>query len=328
MKKTTPVLVVVVSALSMTAAFLANTFDIGAQGAAGQMPRDRKPAPSVGAAQDGEEARLQRALTADPSNVEALRALGALYNRTGRFELAVQSFERVATLRPADPEAHHVVGTYYFEKTRDQTLTPETKQAYIERGLAAEDEALAINPEYMEALVYKNLLLRVQAVSEPDPVRKQALVSQADALRNKALQLQLQKNRSTGAVPAGVVINIGSAPPPPPPPPPPGGVAEDIHWVYADTGYTAAGSRPVKIKDVRPIYAPMVIASGIKGDVVLEATVDPRGKVATVRVVQTLPMLTQATIDAVRQWEFDPASIGSEPAVITITASFTPPKGH
>jgi TonB family protein len=326
MKKTTPVLVVVVSALSMAGAFLANTFDVGAQSAAGQMPRDRKPAPSVGAAQDSEEARLQRALTADPSNVEALRALGALYNRTGRFELAVQSFERVATLRPADPEAHHVVGTYYFEKTRDQTLTPETKQAYIERGLAAEDEALAINPEYMEALVYKNLLLRVQAVSEPDPVRKQALVSQADALRNKALQLQ--KNRSTGAVPAGAVINIGSAPPPPPPPPPPGGVAGDIQWVYADTEYTAAGSRPVKIKDVRPIYAPMVIASGIKGDVVLEATVDTRGKVATVRVVQTLPMLTQATVDAVRQWEFDPASIGSEPAVITITASFKPPKGH
>ena len=326
MKKTTPVLVVVVSALSMTAAFLANTFDVGAQGAAVQMPRDRKPAPSVGAAQDSEEARLQRALTADPSNVEALRALGALYNRTGRFELAVQSFERVASLRPADPEAHHVVGTYYFEKTRDQTLTPETKQAYIERGLAAEDEALAINPEYLEALVYKNLLLRVQAVGEPDPVRKQALVSQADALRNKALQLQ--KNRSTGAVPAGAVINIGSAPPPPPPPPPPGGVTGDIQWVYADTEYTAAGSRPVKIKDVRPIYAPMVIASGIKGDVVLEATVDTRGRVATVRVVQTLPMLTQATIDAVRQWEFDPASIGSEPAVITITASFKPPKGH
>ena len=212
-----------------------------------------------------------------------------------------------------------MLGTYYFEKTRDRTLTPETKQAYVERGIAAEDDALAINPDYMEALVYKNLLLRVQALSEPDPVRRQQLVSQADALRNKALALQ--KNTSTGAVPAGTVINVGSVPPPPPPP---GGVAKGMQWVYADTDYTAAGSRPVKIKDVRPIYAPMVMASGVRGDVVLEATVDPRGKVSTVRVVQTLPMLTQATIDAVRQWEFDPATLGGEPVVVTVTASFTP----
>ena len=41
---------------------------------------------------------------------------------------------------------------------------------------------------------------------------------------------------------------------------------------------------------------------------------------STVRVVRTLPMLTQATIDAVRQWEFDPATVGSEPVVVTVTA--------
>jgi TonB family protein len=322
MKKTTPVVVACVTILVVTGA-LFYTFDVGAQGTAAQMPRDRKPAPPAPAVQDGEEARLQRALTADPSNVEALRALAALYNRTGRFELAIQSLERVAALRPADPEAHHVVGTFYFEKTRDQTLTPETKQAYTERGIAAEDEALAINPDYMEALVYKNLLLRVQAGSEPDPVRKQALVSQADALRNKALQLQ--KNNFMAPVPAGTVVNVGSVPPPPPPPPPPGAPpASEMKWVYADTDYTASGNRPVKTKDVRPIYAPMVMASGVKGDVVLEATVDRRGKVATVRVVQTLPMLTQATIDAVRQWEFDPATVGAEPVVVTVTASFVP----
>jgi TonB family protein len=314
--------VVVLAVLGVAGGALLYTLDVGAQGAAQQMPRDRKPAASPATAPDDEEARLQQALKADPSNVEALRKLGAFYNRTGRFEQVIQSLDRVAALRPADAEPHHVVGTFYFEKTRDRTLTPETKQAYIERGIAAEDDALGINPDYVEALVYKNLLLRVQANSEPDPVRKQALVSQADALRNKALELQ--KSRSTAAIPDGTVINVGSVPPPPPPPPPPGGVAADFKWVYADTDYTAPGRRLLKTKDVRPVYAPMVMASGIKGDVVLEATVDSRGKVATVRVVQTLPMLTQATIDAVRQWEFDPATVGGEPVVVTVTASFTP----
>ena len=325
MKKTTPAVVVVVSVLSVAGASLVRTFDAGAQSAAPQTPRDRKPSASPTAAQNEEEARLQQALAADPANVEALRSLAAYYNRTGQFQLAIQSLERVAALRPADADAYHVLGTYYFEKTRDQTLSQETRQAYIERGIAAEDEALAINPNYVEALVYKNLLLRVQAVSDPDPVRKQALVSQADALRNKALQLQ--KSNFMASVPAGTVVNVGSVPPPPPPPPPPApgaSPASEMKWVYADTDYTASGNRPVKIKDVRPIYAPMVMASGVKGDVVLEATVDTRGKVSTVRVVETLPMLTQATIDAVRQWEFDPATVGGEPVVVTVTASFTP----
>jgi TonB family protein len=322
MKKTAPALVVAMS-LCITGALLLHTFDVRAQGAAQQMPRDRKNAPSVPAAQDDEEARLQRALTADPSNVEALRALAAFYNRTGRFELAIQSLERVAALRPADPEAHHVVGTYYFEKTRDQTLTPETRQAYIERGIAAEDDALAINPDYIEALVYKNILLRVQAKSEPDPVRQQALVSQADALRNKALQLQ--KSRSMAAVPAGTVVNLGAAPPPPPPPPAPGAPpASEMKWVYGSVDYTAAsGRRPVQTREVRPIYPPMAISGGIEGTVVLEATVDRRGRVAEVKVVESLPLLTQSTIDAVRQWEFDPGSLAVDSStVISISATF------
>ena len=324
MKKTTPAVVVIASVLSVAGASLVRTFDAGAQSAAGPMPRDRQPPQPAPAVQNDEEARLQRALAADPANLEALRSLAAYYNRTGQLQLAIRSLERIAALRPADAEAHHVVGTYYFEKTRDQALTPDTKQAYIERGIAAEDEALAINPNYVEALVYKNLLLRVQALTEPDPVLKQELVSQADGLRNKALQLQ---RNFTASVPAGTVVNVGSVPPPPPPPPPAGAPpASEMKWVYADTDYTASGNRPVKIKDVRPIYAPMVMASGVKGDVVLEATVDPRGKVATVRVVQTLPMLTQATIDAIRQWEFDPASVGGAPVVVTVTASFTPPQ--
>ena len=88
-------------------------------------------------------------------------------------------------------------------------------------------------------------------------------------------------------------------PPPPPPPPPPGGT-EDRSVGLRRYGLHRGGRPLVRTRDVRPIYAPMVIASGVKGDVVVEASVDARGKVAQVRVVQTQPMLTQATIDAVR----------------------------
>ena len=266
---------------------------LGAAGRSGtqtQMPRDQPPR------RVAEAARLQG------------------------FEQEVALFEKAAASDPNNASAQHVVGTFYFEKTRDATLSEDDTRTCIERGLAAEDRALAADPDFVPALVYKNLLLRVQSTLEPNPATREALIRDADALRTRALQLQ--RDARSMAVPEGTIVTPG--PPPPPPSPPPGGVAEDFKWVYAETDYTAPGRVPVKIKDVRPIYAPMVMASGIKGDVVVEATVNPRGKVSMLRVVRTLPMLTQATIDAVRQWEFDPATVGGEPVVLTVTASFTP----
>jgi TonB family protein len=238
------------------------------------------------------------------------------------FERKVAALERTTAEQPANASAQHLVGSVYFEKTRDQSLTADERRGYITRGLAAEDRALAADPDYVEALVYKNLLLRTQATLEIDAGLQAALLRDADALRNRALALQRARPASY-TIPEGTVVTPG--PPPPPPPPPPGGVDGPIDWVYADTHVTAAGKMPVKTRDVRPIYAPMVIASGYKGEVVLEAKIDMAGKVSQVRVIKSQPMLTQAAIDAVRQWEFDPTSVGAAGSVITVTAIFRPP---
>ena len=238
----------------------------------------------------------------------------------GQFEQKVAALEREAAQKPADARAQHVVGTFYFEKTRDASLTADLKREYLARGLKAEDRALEADPDYIEALVYKNIMLRTQAAAETDPATREALIRDADSLRNRALQLQ--SARFFQPIPEGTVVTPG--PPPPPPPPPPGGTTDKIDWVYATTAYSAAnGVRPTQTKDTRPIYAPMVMASGIKGEVVLEATVDSRGKVAQVRVVKTQPMLTQAAVDAVRQWEFDPATV-DRGTVLTVSATFMP----
>jgi TonB family protein len=233
--------------------------------------------------------------------------------------------ERNAAGQPANAMAHHTVATLYHEKANDRTLSAEERRTYLSRGLAAEERALAANPDYVEALVFKNIFLRTLAESQPDVAVRDAMMRDADGLRGRALALQSERP-AAHAIPEGTVVRPGVAPPPPPPPP--GGVDRPIEWVYAATELTSDRPTPVKTKDVRPIYAPMVIASGIKGDVVLEATVDSRGKVAEMRVVQTQPLLTQATIDAVRQWEFDPRTIARGGAVITVTARFAPPSAH
>ena len=111
------------------------------------------------------------------------------------FDRKIAELERTAAERPADAAAQHVIATFYYEKTRDQSISADDRRDYIARGLEAEDRALQINPDYVEALVYKNILLRTKALTEPDPAVKEALIREADALRNRALEL-----RKAGAV--------------------------------------------------------------------------------------------------------------------------------
>jgi TonB family protein len=244
-------------------------------------------------------------------------------SRLQQLERDIALFQQTATNEPTNASAQHVLGAAYFEMTRDATLDDAERRVCIERGIGAENRALAADPNFAPALVYKNLLLRLQSERERDPGTRDALIREADALRARAMQAA--REGAFQQVPEGTVVTPG--PPPPPPPPATNGLGrEDMPWVYANTAYTALGVPPARTKDVRPIYAPMVMASGIQGEVVVEATVDTRGKVAMLRVVRTLPMLTQATIDAVRQWEFDPTTMSGAPVVVTVTASFTPPR--
>ena len=46
---------------------------------------------------------------------------------------------------------------------RDFKLKENEKREFVGKGVEAVDHALQIKPDYMEALVYKNLLLRLQA---------------------------------------------------------------------------------------------------------------------------------------------------------------------
>jgi len=76
---------------------------------------------------------------------------------------------------------------------RPPKLTEADKRKYIQAGIEEADKALALKPDYFEALTYKNLLLRSMALVEKDPGRQQALLKQADTLRDKAQELQKQK---------------------------------------------------------------------------------------------------------------------------------------
>jgi len=253
------------------------------------------------------ELTLIHARQAMPESKDAVLALAALYNRQGDFQKTMEMLDVAEHLDPTDPAAPQMTATYYWEKAyKDHRLLPAEQYKYVMSGIAATDRSLALKPDFVDALTYKNLLLRMRANLETDPVLKQQLVAEADTLRNRAIELNKQRMAINSA-------NTGVALPPRPPPP---------------DGPVRVGSgikTPTKTKDVRPLYPPAAQSAGIQGVVIIEATVDAAGRVSDARVLRSIPDLDEAALAAVRQWEFTPTLLNgvAVPVIMTVTVNFT-----
>jgi tetratricopeptide (TPR) repeat protein len=144
------------------------------------------------------EQALLKAREIKPSDPVVHTTLAGFYNRQGEFDKTMESMNTAAELQPNDPQGYHLVATYYQEKVnKDHRLSPAVKRDYILKGIAADDKALSLNPNYVEAMVYKNILLREQANIEKDRARQLQLLKEADELRDKAISMQAKKAPGT-----------------------------------------------------------------------------------------------------------------------------------
>ena len=81
---------------------------------------------------------------------------------------------------------------------------------------------------------------------------------------------------------------------------------------------------PIKMNDVAPVYPAIARNAGVAGVVIVEATIGPDGKVIDAKVLRSVPLLDQAALDAVRQWEYAPTLLNGVPVpvVMTVTINF------
>lgn len=153
---------------------------------------------NAGRYEEAEQALL-KAREMSPDDVTVYIQLSNFYNRQGEFEKTMEALHKSAEIKPDDPQGHQLVATYYWEKAyKDHRLPNATKKEYIMKGIEASDRALALNPDYIEAITYKNILLRMQANLESDLGKRAELLKEADRLKNRAMELTKQKTAGTG----------------------------------------------------------------------------------------------------------------------------------
>ena len=136
---------------------------------------------------DEAEQLLLKAREMKPEDPTVYTTLAGFYNRQGIFDKTMEALEARAQREPNNPEAHYMISTFYWEKAqKDFTIPQAERMKFAKAGLQAADKALELNGDYVEALVYKGLLLRTQANLEKDPKVQQALTKEADGYLERA----------------------------------------------------------------------------------------------------------------------------------------------
>jgi len=109
-----------------------------------------------------------------------------------------------------------------------------------------------------------------------------------------------------------------------------GGVKEGVKGVGED--FTKGAVRaigeikpPKLIKKVNPIYPEEARKAKVEGIVILKARADEQGNIEKVRILKSKdPYLSQAALEAVRKWKYEPFYLKGKPTpiVFTITVNF------
>jgi len=115
-----------------------------------------------------------------------------------------------------------------------------------------------------------------------------------------------------GGVPGGVVGGIvGGLPEAPPAPVAPVRVGGSVR-------------EPRRLMVVPPVYPELAMMARLQGTVVIEATINERGRVVNVNLVEGAPLLTDAALEAVKKWVYTPTLVNGvpTPVIMKVTVHF------
>jgi tetratricopeptide (TPR) repeat protein len=147
-------------------------------------------------------AYLEKQAQADPGNANIQSSRIRLLIEAGREAEARQLANQLPP-NQAKAEALYTLGVGVWDKAfhgKNTTMPVAEQEKRIDEALAGMQEALRINPEYFEAMVYYNLLFREKAKLQIDEAKKleytalaNEWVEKAKALRKKMQEEEKKK---------------------------------------------------------------------------------------------------------------------------------------
>ena len=143
------------------------------------------------------EAQFLKAREIKPDDSDVYLHLAGFYDKRGNFDKQMEALTTRAEKNPDNPEAQHLIGSVYWTKActpsrpqcaQNAPTSDAVKAKYIQAGLEAENRALRLRSDYIDALVFKGLLLRSQAFLEPK--RQKELIDEAMRLSAQVAEIR------------------------------------------------------------------------------------------------------------------------------------------
>jgi len=150
---------------------------------------------------------LERKLQKKPNDNEVMAQLAQLQAKAGNFDESLKWYTKIAELDPKTKTNWYTVAVLCWERSNKagMSISPDERTKIIGDGIQFIDKALALDPEYTEAIAYKNLLYREKAdalhQAGKDQEAQEAF-AESQRLRDQAIQLMQKKKAQAAAAPA------------------------------------------------------------------------------------------------------------------------------
>ena len=153
---------------------------------------------------DKATAYLEKSLASRPNDLALVNQIATMYMKKGDFTKALDYFEKRANMDPSNKEAWYTLGVNCWARSYHGGLavSQEEREQVVDKGIQALEKALAIDPNYFDALSYINLIYREkakalatvgknaeagQAIAKADEYQKRAIdIRKAQSAKPKA----------------------------------------------------------------------------------------------------------------------------------------------
>jgi tetratricopeptide (TPR) repeat protein len=170
-----------------------------------------------------------KVLEQDPANITALSYIAQIYfgmaaaagSDKDRWDEAIELFDkskeyrrRLIEVDPQNPEHHYSLGVINWTLAyrprmakklelgqrpdeplprREREALAEANTEFVEEGINVLQEALELNPQYLDAIAYLNLMYREKAELTADPQQREEFLQRADELHERHTKLREQQ---------------------------------------------------------------------------------------------------------------------------------------
>src|SRR5215470_17158214 len=148
---------------------------------------------------------FENVLKREPNNVNAIAGLASIHQNTNQFQKAHDYYMKYAQLDSSNPVPFYAIGSVDWIIVYDTNNPPpaEEQGKLVDEGLQNLDKALALNPDYDDAMTYKNLLFREKSRLAANEADKKKYTDLADEWFNKSLETRKKNAEKKKATPVG-----------------------------------------------------------------------------------------------------------------------------